>query len=469
MNITTNYDLTIIGGGPAGETAAIHASNLGLKVALIEKAAYLGGTCLNVGCIPTKALITVAKTLILMKKTKRLGLEISDLTYEWHNILKYKNSIIENQRKGLLNLLKNKNVDIYLKSKAKISNQNTIEIENLEKCEKHNINTKYILIATGSTIKNLNNININEKNIFSSDGILSIEQIPHTLAIIGGGIIGIEFACLFAILGVKVSVFEMMPNILSQQDQECIIEIQKFLKRYGVKIYTNYNLQDIQITDNHTIILSNQKENLEFDKLLIAIGRKPQSEQLWDPNLNINKNSKGFIEVNEHYQTNYPNIYAVGDVINTPALAHIASHESLYVVNHILKHPIEPINYNAYPNVIYTIPELASVGFTTEDLDLKKLDYGIVKFPFSPLAKANIEQCREGFIKILYNKNTKQILGVHILHDKASELISEFTIAIQHQLPLDKIKSVIHPHPTISETITESIYNAVYYPKTLHL
>lgn len=458
MSQNNIYDLVIIGAGPAGEVGAIRAAQLGLKVALIERYEHLGGTCLNWGCIPTKALLEAAKFWKKLQNAKKLGFSIEQAKPQWDSILKRKEGIVSQQRKGLLFLMKKNKVDVF-SGQGKIKDPSCVLVEASGKEKTRELRTRFILIATGSRISELPFAKANGKNILNSDMILSISGIPKTMAVIGGGVVGVEFASLFSRFGTKVTLYEMMPQILPTEDSDCVKELVKVLRRDGVKVACNLKLSAIKEQSKACVVSVEGGEDKTFEKVLVSIGRSPVTDNLGLEELGL-KLENNFIPVDAHYRTKLENIFAVGDVINTPALAHTASAEAKHAVEVMAgKNPI-PIDYMANPSAIYSYPEIASIGLTEKQAFDQEADFKVTKFPFMPMAKAKIEDSSEGFIKIISGKKYGELLGVHIVGAKATELISEFVLGKILEATVEEIGLAIHPHPTISETILEAAHAA---------
>lgn len=452
-----NYDLIVVGAGPGGEVGAIRAAQLGLKVAIVDKREHLGGTCLNVGCIPTKSLLESAKLWTKLNKVNDLGFQTGEISFDWKKILAQKLKIVEAQRKGLLYLMKKNRIDVY-KGLASFKDSQTLNIINGDNSEE--LKTNNVLIATGSKVKELPFVKSNGKTIHSSDTVLDIDAIPATLAIIGGGVVGMEFASLFGQFGSKVTVIEMLPKILPFEDAETVKELSRCLRKQGVSIETKTKLISIESSDDSSVVKVEGNEGRNFERVLIAIGREPVTEGLALDNIKV-KTENGFIPVDCHYKTSCDGVFAIGDVINTPALAHTASAEAIHAVEIIAGHSPVVIDYLTNPSAIYTYPEIASIGKTETTLKEEGTEFKIAKFPFSPLAKAKIEGGTEGFIKIIYGASHRELLGVHIVGAKATDLIGEFVLGKILETTVDEIAQSIHPHPTISETIMETAHVAM--------
>lgn len=458
------FDLVVIGAGPGGEVGAIRAAQLGMKVAIVDKREHLGGTCLNVGCIPTKALIESAKMLKKMKSMDQFGIEISDYTVNWDKVLGRKEDIVNTQRKGLQFLMKKNKIKVF-QGTASFTNAQTISVKGKDTTE--TLKTKYTLIATGSKVRELPFAQSNGKNILTSDTIMDIKSVPKSLAVVGGGVVGMEFACLFSFFGSEVTVIELADQVLPFEDPETAKEVVRCFKKYKIKIENNAQLKKVEdlgkkckVTVELTKKGSKSTEELEFEKVLMSVGRQAVTEGLGLDLVQLKTDQRGFIPVDSHYKTEHDHIFAIGDVINTPALAHTASAEAKHAVEIIAGERPPIIDYNLNPSAIYTYPEVASIGKTEPYLKDQNISYKVAKFPFAPLAKAKIEEATDGFIKILYGPEFHEILGVHIVGAKATELISEFVLGAMLETTVDEIGRAIHPHPTISETIIEAAHVA---------
>lgn len=453
------YDLIVIGAGPGGEVGAIRAAQLGLSVALVEKRAHLGGTCLNVGCIPTKALLASAKTWSKLQQAPDLGFTTGKIAYDWSKIMDRKDKIVDQQRKGLRFLMKKNKIDVF-EGHARLAGRSSVTVtDNDGKAQ--TLSTKNVLLATGSRVKELPFAQSNGKNIQTSDHILSIDHVPDSLAVIGGGVVGTEFASLFARMGSKVTIIELFPQILPTEDGEVVKEMVRNLKKQKITIDTATKLTKLNDKGKKVVVSCEGKDDREFDKVLLSIGREPVTNDLGLDKVGLKTEQGGFIKVDEHYKTAVPNIYAIGDIIATPALAHTASAEAHHAVEVIAGHTPQVINYDANPNAIYTYPEVASIGYTEEVCKEKGLDYKIGKFPFAPMAKAKIEDAGVGFVKIIFEPKYREILGVHIVGAMATELIAEFALGKVLETTVDEIGMTIHPHPTLSETVMEAAHAAM--------
>ncbi len=456
--MSTSFDLVVIGSGPGGEVGAIKAAQLGLKVALIEKAEHLGGTCLNWGCIPTKALLHSAKTWDKLQHLEEQGFKLGPISFEWNKILERKDKIVDQQRKGLRFLMKKNNITVF-EGHGRLEGKTSVSVT--DKAGKvTRLETKSVLLATGSRVKELPFARSNGKNILNSDHILFIDHIPKTLAVVGGGVVGTEFASLFGRMGTQVIIVEMLPQILPTEDSECVKEVEKNLKKQNITIETGTKLLGLQDDGKRVKLSVEGKEDRYFDKVLISIGREAVTDDIGLTKVGLSSEKGGFIKVDEHYRTAVPNIFAIGDIIATPALAHTASAEAYHAAEVIAGHTPPTINYAANPNAIYCSPEVASIGLTEDKAKADKVPYLVAKFPFAPMAKAKIEDATIGFVKIIYEPKYKEILGVHIVGATATEMIAEFALGKVLETTVDEIALTIHPHPTISETIMEAAHMA---------
>jgi len=323
------------------------------------------------------------------------------------------------------------------------------------------IETKSVLLATGSRVRELPFAKSNGKNILTSDTVLFIDHIPKTMAVIGGGVVGMEFASLFGRFGTEVVVIELGPQVLPSEDEETVKEFVRYVTKQNIKLETNTKLSKLDDKGSYVEVTVEGQPARKFDKVLLSVGREPVTADLGLETVGIKTEKGGFLKVDDHYRTSAVNIYAVGDIIPTPALAHTASAEAIHAVETIAVHHPPVINYMANPNAVYTYPEVASIGMTEKVLKEKKIEYKSAKFPFAPLAKAKIEDATEGFIKILFEPKYREILGVHIIGAKATELIAEFALGKVLETTVDEIGHTIHPHPTISETIMEAAHAAI--------
>ena len=453
-----NFDLVVIGGGPGGYVCAIRAAQLGLKTACVESRGALGGTCLNVGCIPSKSLLNLSENFHKAKKDfNQQGIEIEGIKLNIEKMMSNKNKSIQVLTKGVEFLFKKNNVT-YIKGKGVLFSKNDIVVYDNNK--KNNYKAKNIVIATGSEVASLPGIDIDEKNIISSTGALSLKQVPKKLAIIGGGYIGLEMGSVWSRLGSKVTVFEYLEYITPGMDREISNEFKKILTKQGInfkmgsKVNSVKNMGDI-VSINYTDIKNSKNEKDEFDKVLVSVGRKPYTEGLNLTKLGVKKDNKGRIEVNDKLQTSVKNIYAIGDVIKGPMLAHKAEEEGIAVAE-ILAGQAGHVNYDVIPGVIYTSPEVATVGKTEEQLKEENRSYKVGKFPFMANSRAKVNNETDGFVKILADSKTDKVLGVHIIGPHCGNMIAEMALAMEFGASAEDIARTCHAHPTHTEAIKEA-------------
>ena len=454
-----NFDLVVIGGGPGGYVCAIRAAQLGLKTACIESRGALGGTCLNVGCIPSKSLLNLSENFYKAKKDfNQQGIEIDGLKLNIEKMMSNKNKSIQVLTKGVEFLFK-KNKVTYFKGKGVFFSKNDIVVyENNNK--RINVKSKNIVIATGSTVSSLPGIEINEKNIVSSTGALSFDKVPAKLAIIGGGYIGLEMGSVWSRLGSEVTVVEYLDYITPGMDREISNEFQKILSKQGIKFKLGSKVVSVKdkgksVLISYTNVKNSKKEDLEVDKVLVSVGRKPYTEGLNLSKIGIKKDSKGRIEVNNKLQTSVSNIYAIGDVIKGPMLAHKAEEEGIAVAE-ISAGQAGHVNYDVIPGVVYTSPEVATVGKTEEQLKEENKSYKIGKFPFLANSRAKVNNETEGFVKILADSKTDKVLGVHIIGPHCGDMIAEMALAMEFGASAEDIARTCHAHPTHTEAIKEA-------------
>jgi dihydrolipoamide dehydrogenase len=454
-----NFDLIVVGGGPGGYVCAIRAAQLGLKTACIESRGALGGTCLNVGCIPSKSLLNLSENYHKAKKDfNQQGIEIDGIKLNIEKMMSNKNKSIQVLTKGVEFLFK-KNKVSYFKGKGVVFSKNDVVVYGSDN-KRTNIRTKNIVIATGSEVASLPGIEIDEKNVVSSTGALSFDKVPNKLAVIGGGYIGLEMGSVWSRLGSDVTVIEYLDFITPGMDREISNEFQKILSKQGIKFKMGSKVNTVSrkgdtLTINYTDIKNSKDEKIEVDKVLVAVGRKPYTEGLNLLKVGVKLDNKGRIEVNNKLQTSVENIYAIGDVIKGPMLAHKAEEEGIAVAE-ILAGQSGHVNYDVIPGVIYTSPEVATVGKTEEQLKNESKSYKIGKFPFLANSRAKVNNETDGFVKILADSKTDKVLGVHIIGPHCGDMIAEMALAIEFGASAEDIARTCHAHPTHTEAIKEA-------------
>ena len=453
------FDIIVIGGGPGGYVAAIRASQLGKKTACIESRGALGGTCLNIGCIPSKSLLHSSE---LFKKAnsefKSLGINTGNISIDISKMMMHKKKSVDTLTKGVEFLFK-KNKVTYFKGHGSFLDTNNIEIK-LNDGTKKSIKGKNVVIATGSSVLSLPNITIDEKVIVSSTGALSLPKIPKKLIVIGGGYIGLEMGSVWSRLGTQVEVIEYLDHITPGMDREVSKEFQKILTKQGIKFLLNNKVTNLKDVNTKVIVEfedknTKNKNKIECEKVLVSVGRKPYTEGLNLSKIGINKDKKGRIEVDKEFRTSIKNIFAIGDVIKGPMLAHKAEEEGIAVAE-ILAGQSGHVNYDVIPGVIYTTPEVAAVGKTEEELKKLNISYKIGKFPFMANSRAKVNNETEGFVKILADSKTDKVLGVHIIGPHSGDMIAEMAIAMEFGASSEDIARTCHAHPTHTEAIKEA-------------
>ena len=449
------YDLLIIGGGPGGYVAAIKGAQLGLSVGLIERD-KVGGACLHKGCIPTKALIQSTHVYELFKRSKEFGIVTKGVSADFSEFHNRKQAIVNRLFGGVEHLLKKNKVDV-LKGTGQIVSPGKVLVKDGSKT-KEEVSAKNIIIATGSSPVVFKGLPHDKKNVLTSDDILELKEVPSSLLIIGGGSVGIEFAYIYNALGCEVTVIEVMDEILPTSDKDVGSALKRCLSKKGIKFLTQTELDHIEIREDSvetTVKKSDgKKETLQSEKVLLAMGRKPETEDSGLDALNLEFNGR-FIDVDENMQTNQSGIYAIGDITGPPLLAHVASAQGLFVAHNIAGVDYPPINDNTIPKVTYTNPQVASVGMTQEEAELADYDLKVARFPFISNGKAQTIGEEEGFIKVITDKSSGEILGVHLIGHEVAELIGGMSLAMNLEATNLEVSANIYPHPTISEVFSE--------------
>ena len=452
------YDVVVIGSGPGGYVCAIRAAQLGLKVACVEKDATLGGTCLNVGCIPSKALLSISeKYEQAAHHYAALGIDVGQPKINLEKMMAYKNKIVGANTQGISFLFK-KNKVTHISGLGTITAPDTVEVNG--KDGKQILNTKNIVIAMGSESMPLSGITVDEKQIVTSTGALSLPKIPESLVVIGGGVIGLELGTVWQRLGAKVTVIEFMDRLLPGADLEVSKEIKRLLTKQGMIFKLSTKVTGAQ-TKNDKVILSlepaagGESETLEAETVLLAIGRRPYTEGIGFEKTGIKVDSQNRVEINDLFQTNVKGIYAIGDVVRGAMLAHKAEDEGVAVAE-IIAGKAGHINYDAIPGVVYTFPEVASVGKTEEELKEAGIAYKTGKFPYMANGRARAMAATDGFVKIIADAETDRVLGCHIVGAEAGTLIAELALAMELNTTAENIARTCHAHPTLSEIVKEA-------------
>ena len=461
----SEIDVVIIGGGPGGYVSAIKAAHLGLKAVLVEKD-KLGGVCLNRGCIPTKALVSTAELLNHLQRAEEFGIQVKDYSFDFPAIMKRKEMITQRLSSGVGQLMRANQVRV-VRGEGQIVEPGIVEVADAEG-EKEVIKTKNIIIATGSKVMGLPIPGIDSEGVITSNEALSLSELPSRILIVGGGVVGIEFAGIFRALGVEVTVVEMLPRILLPIDEEIARRLTQLLKRKGIEIFTDCKVKEIKKANQNLEVLvstTDGEKKLETEKVLLAAGRVPELGNIDVQRLGIELDGKA-IKVDEKMRTNIPGIYAVGDVVGKIMLAHVASREGVVAVKNIAGKEVL-MDYRAVPNCVFSMPEVASVGLTEEEARKENNNIKVSKFPFMANGKALGMGETEGMAKIIADADTSELLGFHILGAHASDLIAEGTLALSMEATAEEIVNTIHAHPTLAETIAEAAEGIIGKP--IHL
>ena len=451
------FQAVVIGGGPGGYVCAIRLAQLGFKTACIESRGSLGGTCLNVGCIPSKSLLNLSEEFHNVKNLSNKGIEVGEVKLNLNKMMKSKDKAVTVLTKGVEFLLK-KNKVSYFKGKGSFKSKNEVLIKGLDNKETI-IKADNIIIATGSVPVSLPGIDFDEKIILSSTGALKIEKVPKKMVVVGGGYIGLEMGSVWSRLGTEVHVVEFLENITPGMDKEISIEFMKILKKQGIKFHMQHKVETIKKSGSFATVLTLDKEgnknNFDCDVVLISVGRKPNTEGLNFDAAGVELDEKKRIKTDKNFKTNQDNIFAIGDVINGPMLAHKAEDEGIAVAENIAGQSGH-VNYDTIPSVVYTTPEVASIGKTEEQLKEMSIDYKIGKFSFMANSRAKAIDDAEGFVKILADSKTDKVLGAHLIGPHAGELIAEIGIAMEFGASSEDIARTCHAHPTFSEAVKEA-------------
>jgi len=455
------YDVVVIGSGPGGYVAAIKAAQLGLETALVEKDDSFGGTCLNVGCIPTKVMIHSSELYEEMSHVREHGVVVENIQFDMQLMHKRKKKIVTKLTKGVAYLLKKNKVTTY-PGRGSFVDPHTIAITPGEG-EPEQVKARHVIIATGSVPRELPHIKFDGQKILNSTHMLDLPEPPESLAVIGAGAVGVEFASVYSFLGSQVTIIEMLPHLLPLEDEEISQELEKAFKKRKIDYHLHSVVEEVRPGDKGMILVVKDKEGnvqeLQMEKVLLAVGRAPYTDGLALDKAGL-ATEKGFIPVDEHCRTRVSHIFAIGDVVATPQLAHLASAEGIMVARLIAGQPVHPVNYANVPACTYSFPQVGSTGLTEQAAREKGHEVKIGKFPFSAIGKAMIEDSTEGFIKIVTDARLGEVLGVHIIGAIATEHISEMVLAINLECTAEELALAIHPHPTISEALMEAAHAA---------
>lgn len=462
-----NYDLIVIGSGPGGYVAAIRASQLGMKVAVVEKA-ELGGICLNWGCIPTKALMKSAQVYEYMKHATDYGIKVSgEVTPDFEAVVKRSRSVAEGMSKGIQFLFKKNKIE-HIAGHGIIKPGKIVEVTDKDgKTTEHN--AEHIILATGARSRELPNLKQDGKKIIGYRDAMVLPTLPESMVVVGSGAIGSEFAYFYNTMGTKVTLVEFMPNIVPVEDEEISKQLERSFKKAGMKVMTSSTVESVDTSGDKckvTIQTKKGQETVDCDIVLSAVGITTNLENLGIEETGI-KTEKGKVIVDDFYKTNIEGVYAIGDIVHGPALAHVASHEGIICVEKIAGKHVEALDYGNLPGCTYTHPEIASVGMTEKAAREAGYDVKIGKFPYSASGKASAAGSKEGFVKVIFDAKYGEWLGAHLIGDNVTELIAEVVVARKLETTGEEIIKAVHPHPTMSEALMEAV--AAAYDEVIHI
>lgn len=451
------FDVTVIGAGPGGYVAAIRAAQVGLKTAIIERDKALGGTCLLRGCIPTKELLHSAHVYDLISDPEEFGVSVTGLKLHFNKVMDRKNKIVTKLSKGVEFLMKKNKITVF-KGQGKLEGKGRVTVTGADG-KVTEVPTKNVILATGSAPRLLPGMSVQAPRIITSDELLDIDHVPKSLVVLGAGAVGVEFASVFKRFGSDVTVIELLDRLVPIEDAETSAELQKAFRKRGIKVMTSTKFESATVNANDVTInftgSDGKPGTINADTLLVAIGRRPVTDGLGLENTKCEVD-RGYIKIDEFMRTAEPNMYAIGDVVPTPWLAHVASKEGCLAAEHIAGRNPHPINYNLVPNCTYCEPEIGSVGLTEAKAKEKGYDIKVGKFPFSALGKAMILGETEGFIKVIADAKYDEVLGVHMIGPHATDLLAEACVAMGLEATAEEFGHIMHAHPTLSEAVMEA-------------
>jgi dihydrolipoamide dehydrogenase len=460
-----SYDVVIIGAGPGGYVAAIRGAQLGLSVAIVEKDKYLGGTCLLRGCIPTKALLESASVYEQSKRAADYGVIVSDVKLDYEGVRRYKQKVVLKSAKGVEYLMNKNKVKVF-KGFGFIEDPHTVSVANGN--TKQYLKARFILVATGSIPRDIPSFPTDGTHIINSDHALELTELPASIVILGAGAVGVEFASVMARFGVETTLVEMLPHVLPMEDAAISAELERALRAQKITVKTSTKCETATVNDQGVAVTlvggQGERTTIQTEKLLVAVGRQPVSSGIGLENTRAVTDKGGYIVVNDFLQTGEPSVYAIGDVINTPWLAHVASAEGIVAVEHMAGRATEPINYDHVPRCTYCEPEVASVGLTEAEARARGYEVRVGSFPFAASGKARILGQTEGMVKIVSDAKYDELLGVHIIGPRATELIAEACVALRGELTTEELVRTIHAHPTLSESVMEAAHGVFGSP-----
>jgi len=462
--VAETFDVVIIGSGPGGYVAAIRAGQLGLKTAIIEKDKKLGGTCLHRGCIPTKSFLWTAALYHHITEAQDFGIDLKDPVINWTQALKHKDKVVSKGAAGIDFLMKKNKVTV-VKGFGRIVGKGRVEVA-LENGQTQLLETKNIIVATGSVPKSLPSVPVDHKKVLNSDSILDFDHIPKSIIVIGAGAVGMEFASVFNHCGSETTIIEYLPHLLPIEDEEVSKEIEKAYRRRKINFELGAKVEGVEPTASGvklTYSVGTEKKSIEAEIVLSAVGRAPLTESLGLEKTLI-QTDRGFIKTDGFMRTSEPNVYAIGDVVPTAMLAHVASAEGILAVEHIAGKEVQPINYDRVPSATYCYPEAASVGISEKKARERGYDVKVGIFPFSAITKASISNEGMGMVKIVSDKKYDEVLGVHMVGPHATELLAEACVALRLETTTEELARTMHAHPTLSEILHEAAEVTLGHP-----
>ena len=459
-----NFDLVVIGAGPGGYVAAIRGAHLGLKTAIVEKDTKLGGTCLLRGCIPTKSLLHSADVLQETRHALKDGLLKGDIDFDFSAVQKARRKVVTKSAAGVDYLMKKNGIEVF-KGFGQLTSPTEVTVTSDGKDEK--IGAKHVVLATGSVPRQLPGVKIDGKRFVTSDEILELKTPPKSLLVLGAGAVGMEFASIYQRFGTACTVVEMLDRVLPLEDDDVSVEMAKCYKKRGIKIMTGTKFEGAVVDGDEVVATlhdGKRKSEIRVEMILVAIGRAPVTAKLNLDAAGVKTNERGQVPVNGFMQTNIPTVYAIGDIVPTPQLAHTASAEAMLAVDHLAGKGPEALNYQLNPNCTYSEPEVASVGYTERAAKEAGYEIKVGKFPFSALGKARIMNQTDGFVKVISDTKYDEVLGVHIIGPRATDLIAEAAVALKLETTTEELAHTIHAHPTLPEALLEAAHAAIDKP-----
>jgi dihydrolipoamide dehydrogenase len=451
------YDVTIIGSGPGGYVAAIRAAQLGLKTAVVEKAPAPGGTCLHWGCIPAKAILRAAEVLDTARDAGSVGVKISEAEIDLPAMHRYRKKTIDANVKGVEYLFKKNGVSL-VHGHGRLAGGRRVEVTPPEG-DVFQLESKHVILATGSAIRGLPGVDFDGKRVINSDDALQLDAVPGSLIVLGAGAVGVEFASAYRSFGADVTVVELLPELIPLEDADLGRELARAFKKRGIKVHTGTKVESVEHGDDGVKLTADKggkQVSLEAEVLLVAIGRRPLTEDVGIEGTGVKLDERGFVQVDGRMRTGEPGVYAIGDLLSTQALAHVASHEGIVAVEHAAGLDPAPIDYDRIPSCTYCHPEVGSIGLSEAAARERGHDVVVGKFPFTAIGKAKILNDTGGFVKIVAEKKYDEVLGVHIIGPHATELIAEATAALNLEATAESLFHAVHAHPTLSEAMGEA-------------